>query len=380
MTSETLRSLARPDRPVAAPPISYADTAASTRSQVRRRALPGGRTTIILLGTAAALAGTALIVNWQARRAERRHPPEGEFITVNGVRLHYTEAGEGSPVILLHGNGTMLNDVALGILGPLAKTHRVIAFDRPGFGYSERPRDRVWTPEEQAALLRDALRALGVDRPVLYGHSFGAPVVVTFALMYPEETRGVVAASGYYYPTRRLDSLFAWSNVLPVLGPVLRNTLVPVEGAVFGKLAVKALFDPAEIPPTYDEFPSSLALRPGQLRAAGEDGTTLRAWAKRISPHYGEISVPVMIVSGAEDRAVSYRTHSLRLGRQIPGARLHIWPETGHMVHHTRATEVIDAIEEVFEIANQRTPTESAPAAEAFASSETERAPHRGTP
>jgi pimeloyl-ACP methyl ester carboxylesterase len=107
-------------------------------------------------------------------------------------------------------------------------------------------------------------------------------------------------------------------------------------------------------------------LRPWQLRAAGEDGTTLRAWAKRISPHYGEISVPVMIVSGAEDRAVSYRTHSLRLSREIPGARLHIWPETGHMVHHTRAREVIDAIEEVFEIA-ERTSIEPAAAAEAFA-------------
>jgi hypothetical protein len=68
-----------------------------------------------------------------------------------------------------------------------------------------------------------------------------------------------------------------------------------------------------------------------------------------------------MIVSGAEDRAVSYRTHSLRLSREIPG------PETGHMVHHTRASEVIDAIEEVFEIAEKRTPSELAPAAEAFA-------------
>lgn len=367
MTRETLRSGGRPDKLAAAPPISYADTAASTLSQGKGRTLPGGRTTFILLGAAAALAGTALIVNWQARRAERRHPPEGEFITVNGVRLHYIDAGEGSPVVLLHGNGSMLNDVALSIFGPLAKTHRVIAFDRPGFGYSERPRDRVWTPEEQAALLRAALQALGVHRPVLYGHSFGAPVVVTFSLMYPEETRGVVAASGYYYPTRRLDSLLAWANVLPVLGPVLRNTVMPVEGAVFGKLAVKALFDPAEISPTYDEFPSTLALRPWQLRAAGEDGTTLRAWAKRISPHYREISVPVMIVSGAEDRVVSYRTHSLRLSREIPGARLRIWPETGHMVHHTRATEVIDAIEEVFEITEERTPIEPAPAAEAFA-------------
>jgi hypothetical protein len=188
MTSETLTSGSRPDRVAAAPPISYADTAASTRLERRQRTLSGGRTTTILVGAAAALAGTALIVNWQARRAERRHPPEGKFITVNGVRLHYIDAGEGSPVVLLHGNGSMLQDVELSIFGPLAKTHRVIAFDRPGFGYSERPRNRVWTPEEQAALLRNALQALGVDRPVLYGHSFGAPVVMTFALMYPEES------------------------------------------------------------------------------------------------------------------------------------------------------------------------------------------------
>ena len=75
-------------------------------------------------------------------------------------------------------------------------------------------------------------------------------MVVTFALMYPEETRGVVAASGYYYPTRRLDSLLAWANVLPVLGPVLRNTVMPVEGRVRqagGENTVRSGGDPADL-------------------------------------------------------------------------------------------------------------------------------------
>ena len=63
---------------------------------------------------------------------------------------------------------------------------------------------------------------------------------------------------------------------------------------------------------------------------------TLRDWAARTSPRYGEIRAPVVIVAGTDDKAVDYRGHSVRLHRDIPGSRLHIWPNTGHMVHHSR--------------------------------------------
>lgn len=309
----------------------------------------------IALGALAAIAGAAVVVNWQARRAERRYPPIGDFVETNGIRLHYVEAGEGPPVVLLHGNSSLLDDVCLGIFDELAERHRVVAFDRPGFGYSERPRRTAWTPEAQADLLHDALSALDVQRPVLYGHSWGAPLVITCALYHPQEIRGVVAASGYYYPHWRLDSLLAHLLVAPGVGPLLRNTISPMAGALFGKSAVRLMFDPSPVPETYARFPASLTLRPSQIRASAEDGSTLRAWAERTSLHYGEIQVPVAIVAGAGDRAVDYRKHSLRLHRDLPGSRLHIWPETGHMVHHTRPAEVVDAIEEVFRMAKGRT-------------------------
>jgi pimeloyl-ACP methyl ester carboxylesterase len=337
-------------------PHGISDGSSSTR---RKRTLPGGRTAIGLLAGALALGATALMVRRQSRQAERRHPPKGRFIEVDGVRLHYIEAGEGDPVVLVHGNGSMLEDPLLSIFGPLAEQHRVIAFDRPGFGWSERPHDREWTPEAQAAVIWEALHALGVERPVLYGHSFGAPVVVTFALLYPEDTRGIVAASGYYYPNRRADALLALSATLPIIGPVMRNTLLPVEGALFGRLAVKLLFHPSPVPESYAVFPAAMALRPWQLRAAGEDGRSLRPWAKRAIPHYGSIKVPVVVVAGAEDHMVDPDGHSRRLHNDIPGSRLHLWPATGHMVHHSRAAEVIEAIDEVFGMADTspRVPT-----------------------
>ena len=99
----------------------------------------------VVLGTAAAALGAAALYNsYHTRQIERRHPPAGRFVEVDGVRLHYLEQGTGTPVVLLHGNVVTAEDWILsGVLDQVAaRGHRVIAFDRPGYGYSSRPRDR----------------------------------------------------------------------------------------------------------------------------------------------------------------------------------------------------------------------------------------------
>ena len=119
-----------------------------------------------------ALAALAILNRVLAQTAERRNPPKGRFITVDGVRLHYVERGRGSPLVLLHGNGSMIQDFeSSGLVDLAAKTYRVIAFDRPGFGYSDRPRSTVWTPAAQADLINAALRRMGISQALVFGHS-----------------------------------------------------------------------------------------------------------------------------------------------------------------------------------------------------------------
>ena len=123
----------------------------------------------------AALAATAAWTALKAKRAERNNSPKGGFVQVDGVRLHYLDRGIGSPVVLVHGNVVRLEDfIASGLIDRLAEHHRVIAFDRPGFGHSERPRDRLWTADAQAALLQKAFVQLAIDQPIVLGHSLGA--------------------------------------------------------------------------------------------------------------------------------------------------------------------------------------------------------------
>src|SRR5438045_1554179 len=182
-----------------------------------------------LAGGAAALGAVGITNHLLARLAERRHPPMGRFITVDGVRLHYLDRGAGPVVVLLHGNGTMAWDFVLsGLVALLETGHRVIAFDRPGFGYSERPRSRVWTPQDQAVLLDRALRMLDARAAPIVGPSWGTLVAISTALLDPEGTAGLVLLSGYYYPTSRKDSaVMSWPAV-PLLGDLMRYTVSPV--------------------------------------------------------------------------------------------------------------------------------------------------------
>src|SRR6202043_2630677 len=153
--------------------------------------------------TIGALALSAWVNRHLAKKAARDNPPLGQFLEINGVWLHYIERGAGEPLVLLHGNGSMIQDFeSSGLIDLAAKNYRVIVFDRPGFGHSDRPRNVIWTPAAQAELINSALHRLGVSHAIILGHSWGASVAVALALKYPNLVQGLVLASGYYYPDR----------------------------------------------------------------------------------------------------------------------------------------------------------------------------------
>src|SRR4029079_1001989 len=162
----------------------------------------------VLLIILLALIVLAIVNVILSKAAERRNPPVGSFLQFEGVQLHYIERGNpNSPcIVMLHGNGSMIQDfVASGLVDLLAQTSRVICFDRPGFGHSQRPRSRIWSATAQAALFVKALNHLGARDPVLLGHSWGTLVALALSLRNDYPIRGLVLASGYYFPTPRWD-------------------------------------------------------------------------------------------------------------------------------------------------------------------------------
>ena len=314
----------------------------------RKKPFISSRAGVLTLATAAAAAATAVWVEVKARRAERDNPPAGQFLDIDGVRLHYVMRGEGSPVVLLHGNTVTHADFeASGLIDRLARNHRVIAFDRPGYGHSSRPRDRFWTPTAQAALFQAALQRLGIERPVVVvGHSMGTLVALAMALDCPANVAGLVLIGGYYYPGLRVDALLTAPVALPVVGDAMRYTVTAVSGRVMLNKLVKVLFSPDAAPANFlPTLSREMMLRPVQLRANAEDAAFMVPAALANSRRHGELKLPITLIAGADDEIVDTTEHSARLHRELAHSELHILPATGHMPHYKAQDLVVKAVE-----------------------------------
>ncbi|MEP3275713.1 MAG: alpha/beta hydrolase [Stappiaceae bacterium] len=300
-----------------------------------------------LLGLAVFLVGLGAYTVLATWRIESNYPPLGKFVEVSSGRLHYLDAGEGVPIVLLHGASASLRDFQASILPELAKKHRVIAFDRPGYGYSERIADGWLSPAKQAAIIREALEKIGADRPIIVGHSWAGSVALAYALDYPDEISGAVLLAG---AVNSWETGVSWSNSaagIAVVGPVFSSTIVFPAGQALLESAVSNVFSPEQPPAGYLERTGAiLAIRPGAFRSSAEDVRNLSAFLELQERRYDKIEVPLLLVTGEKDTIVPAWNHADRLAKRLPDAKLVELEGAGHALHHSRRDMVIHLIDE----------------------------------
>ena len=258
-----------------------------------------------------------------------------------GVTLHGRSGGSGPPVVLLHGNGMDAEDfVASGLFDLLARSHRVIAFDRPGFGYSERSPGHRWTATAQAELLREAFDLLEIDDAVVIGHSYGASVATALAIDSPEAVRGLILLGGYYYPTPRLDTLLGLQG-LPFIGKIIGDSITPLATRLLARLSARRMFAPHAVSSKFEALvPRGMRARPSQVAAASSDSALMVPGVFKLRRHYWEILQPTTIFTGDADRVVDPGRQSMRLHREIAHSDLRILPRVGHMIHYAAARKI----------------------------------------
>jgi pimeloyl-ACP methyl ester carboxylesterase len=316
------------------------------KTQATQLTLRSSRSKIVAIA-AGVLAVAALVNRRLAKQAEKQNPPLGQFVDVNGMRLHYFERGHGEPLVLLHGNGSMIQDFAAsGLIDMAAEKYRVIVFDRPGYGYSERPRGTAWTPRAQADLLHRALQRVNVSRAIVLGHSWGASVAVTLALTHPDIVSGLVLASGYYYPSARADVVVLSAPAVPLLGDIMRYTVSPLAGRLLWPLIMRRIFGPASVPAKFARFPKEMALRPSSLRTSAAESFLMIPDAFAYRATYADLRMPVVIIAGENDRLVETNKQSRRLHREVQQSAFRCVRGMGHMVHQTATAAVMSAIDE----------------------------------
>ncbi len=304
----------------------------------------------ILITLAFILIAGCLLVLWQARRhethAEFRHPPEGQFLTVDGHRVHVVVRGSGPDVVLIHGASGSTRDMTFELVKHLEARYRVLIFDRPGLGYTDRINRTGATITQQANLLSSAAAQLGALKPIVLGQSYGGAVALAWAVHFPDRLSALVPVSAVSSIWAQPLDFYYRSVSHKWLGPVVIPLITAFVSDAHVDKVMASIFEPQTAPTGYgDYFGPGLTLRRKTLRANALQRANLLDEIRALLPRYRDITAPTEIIHGDNDITVPAWNHSERLVVRIPGANLRLLPGIGHMPHHVAAKDVAAAVD-----------------------------------
>lgn len=316
--------------------------------------------TISLWGILGLFIVTNFFTLWFTVRTDTLYPSDS-FLTVDGVRIHYHEAGSGRPVLVIHGGGGTLYDFMLSPLYDLLTAdYRVIFVDRPCLGYSQCPDDAP-TITIQADLMHGLVEGLALDSPIIIGQSWGAGVALAVAVAYPDDVAGIVMLGGHPYAREIPREFSTFDQVIdglvqtPLVGGLMTRTLyTPIGAAIIGPAILEdaSLVAPLEErPEPWRDASLRLSLRPSHVQAKTWERYHLDATLREVMPDYGTVSVPIVFVEGQLDSGAHEQYE--RLLEDVPDAQLMQLEDADHYLWFAYPQAVVDAVVAVQNIANE---------------------------
>lgn len=283
------------------------------------------------------------------RHAERMVPPPGKFVDIGGNRIHYVERGAGLPILFVHGLGGTQFHFSQPIFPQLEDEFHLVALDRPGSGFSTRRGDRPGNPEEQADFIADFIDRLGLDRPLLVGHSLGGAITLATAIRHPDKISGIVLVSPLTQHREGVAPEFAALDIRsPLARRMVAETISAPNAIKLGPQTLTYVFGPQQPPADYAIAGGALSmLRPSHFYGASTDYVALGDTMKRLMAGYGGIALPAGLIYGTGDRVLSFETHGRALAASMPAIETDFFEGVGHMPQYAEPARVAAMIRRV---------------------------------
>jgi pimeloyl-ACP methyl ester carboxylesterase len=296
--------------------------------------------TIVLIVIAALLAlavlivaGLALFAAFIARAVEKAVRPLGNFIDLDGNRIHYVDRGRGPTIVMIHGLTGQLRHFTYALMDLLTDEFRVIALDRPGSGYSRRANAASARLTAQGDLIAKFIQTMGVERPLVVGHSLGGAISLAIALNHPECAGGFALVAPLTHPQDEAPAPFRGlviqSNWIRKLVAWTIATPVSIRR---GQQTLAFVFGP-EKPPA--DFPTKagglLTLRPKNFIGASQDVIGVALDLPAMVERYSSIAAPIAILFGKDDGILNYQANGTLMQNKVPGLTVELMPG-GHML------------------------------------------------
>lgn len=296
---------------------------------------------VAILAIAGWLGWNAMVTRRLAADAERRIPRVGKTMTIGGDAIHYVDEGAGRPILFVHGLGGQLHHFRHTLFPAMGDGFRLVAMDRPGSGYSTRVSSGARIPEQAEAIAR-FIDAVGLDRPLLVGHSLGGAIALRVALDHPDKIAGLALISPltHYVPTppKEFGGLYIRS---PLMRRIIAATLAVPAGLKVAPQTLDFVFGPQPVPADYAIGGGGyLGLRPSHFHATSSDLVAVEQDLPGQMERYGEIKMPVGILFGSRDRVLHHTRHGLAMEGRIEGIDIEILEGIGHMPQFVEAEKV----------------------------------------
>ncbi|MBX7117185.1 MAG: alpha/beta hydrolase [Myxococcaceae bacterium] len=278
----------------------------------------------------------------------KEHAPPGQLLATPSGNVHaLVRAGPGRTVLFVHGNPGLALDFA-PVMAALPAQLNLIAVDRPGYGWSDRPQADM-SPLQQAEMLRAAVAGLKVQKPLLVGFSFGGPVVLAWAQAHAEEVSalvllGAVADPHAPHTLSTAQSMLAW----PLWGTFMSRVIAPfLAPSAIAHGYVDAFF-PKPVDAEVIARGQLHFARPSTLQASARDWQVLNADLGQLEKNGRAVQVPVEALYANQDRVVGL-SHGKFVETSVPGAHVEYVEQAGHQLMSTHTQVVVATVQRALE-------------------------------
>ena len=305
----------------------------------------------LILLLALVIAGLVFFTSSTAKKVEALLPPRGQFMDIDGQRIHYTDSGGTKPaVVMIHGLGGNMLHFGYAMADKLANDFRVVLVDRPGSGYSTRPDDAPATLTAQAGTIATLIRRLDLKQPLVVGHSLGGALSLAIALDHPDCAGGLVLIAPLTHAVDSAPEVFKSIEIpSPLMRKIVAWTVATPLGIRRGPVLLKEVFAPEAAPA---DFPiragGLLGLRPTAFYATSSDMMAVADVLPGYMARYKSLDIPMAMLFGRGDRLLDYRAQGEAMKIVCPALDLEL-TEGGHMLPMTQADRCVALVKRVAE-------------------------------
>jgi pimeloyl-ACP methyl ester carboxylesterase len=268
----------------------------------------------------------------------RRAVPADRFLRIGDQLVHVEQAGSGEPVVLLHGFGGSVYSWRK-VVPALAASHRVIAIDLNGFGYTQRPRSpESYTRAGQGRLVLAVMDALGIERAHVCGHSYGGGLTLYLASRHPERFRSMVLVNSSA-PTYSDDRRSRAASLRPLSSLFVRS--IALRPATIRRALLRSYYDDSLV--TAELVQAYLDRLRIEGVAEAYYGLTAPSRTPSERVELEKIAVPALVVWGRQDEVISLAA-GRRAAARLPRSEFVAIEKCGHLPMEERPEEFLRAV------------------------------------